>query len=114
MAADGTITRVELEDGNWLELRTRQTLADVKALELSRMERGGTESGALDMISILDRLVVAWSYPLELTSENIENTIAVNDLTSLTEALQSPNTSRPSSNGSTKAKVGSKPQLAGE
>ena len=86
MAADGA-ERVELADGNWIDLRTRQTLADMEALEVARLARGGEPSATMDFITIVGQLAVAWSYDDEVTPENVKRTISVDDVTALRDAL---------------------------
>jgi len=112
-------------------LRTRQTLADMEALETSRAARlvlrprttttydgegkvastteelrpveGSGESGVMDFITIVAELVTAWSYPEEVTPENVRRVISVDDVTTLREhmVVARPNGSRPSSTGTT-------------
>lgn len=93
--------RVELEGGAWVDLRTRTTFADLRAIELARVERDGKSSPVLDMIEILPRLIVAWSYDAPITPDTVGEHIEMSAFERLGDALRNdrPNTSGLSSSG---------------
>jgi hypothetical protein len=96
------LKRVELSDGNWVEVRTRINIADAEVFEQARLARDGKPSELLDSLAVFERLVKAWSYPQQITPQTIREAIAVEDLQTITTVIgeaQSPPTSAASSDG---------------
>jgi hypothetical protein len=95
--------RIELDDGQWVEIRTRTTLGDLEYLETKRLERGGKTSPTLSTIDSLDRIITSWSFDVPVSAEAIREKLPIAALAGISDALkerESPNSSRPSSSGS--------------
>lgn len=93
-------TRVELDSGGWLDVKTATNLGDLEYIELAKLERGGKTTPLLDSIDMLDRLIVGWSFDGEVTREGIRANLSLSDLSKISTAVtKRPNSSSPSSNG---------------
>ena len=57
-----TTRRVELSDGNWIELRRKRTVADARHQRMRRHERGDFDDDTLDELSLIEARVAAWSF----------------------------------------------------
>lgn len=57
-----TTRRVELSDGNWIELRRKRIVADARHQRMRRHERGGFDDDTLDELSLIEARIEAWSF----------------------------------------------------
>lgn len=94
-------TRVDLGEGQWIELRTRTTVGDLEHTELKRMERGGKTTPTLALIDTLERVITGWSFEQEISPATIRDVLEPNSLIAISEATRGerPNKSASSSNG---------------
>ncbi len=103
--ADGTTARIDLEDGNWIEIRTKTNLGDNEHVELASVRNGGT-TPTLAMLALLERIAVAWSFPGELTDQSLREELTITNLSDIMQQLAKaapPNKSRPSYVGGRRA-----------
>lgn len=92
--------RVEFEDGEWAEVRTRLNVGDNEYIEVKRLDRGGGQSPQLAMIDLMDRIIVSWSYDVPVSPEAIRERMQMDQVNKIAgEMMQRPNGSRPSSAG---------------
>lgn len=65
--------RIDLADGNWIEIRSVVKLKDIVAVEYARHDRGGFQSETLDALTLIESLTTGWSYAAALTPENFRD-----------------------------------------
>lgn len=92
--------RVALSNGQWADLRTKSTVGDVR-FQREEAHRRGFDDVVLDGLSLIERLIVEWSYG-EVSRSTID-ALSEEDAVTLINAQRSdddrPNPSRRSSAG---------------
>jgi hypothetical protein len=66
--------RVEFDDGNWVDLKSELTQEDQDYISNAMMKyKDKGIDVTLGRMPLLERMVVAWSFPVQVTRKNISN-----------------------------------------
>lgn len=69
---DSEVVRIDFEDGQWVEVKEELTQADQDAITNAMVKVHGTEMDmTIGRITLLERMVVAWSFPEPVNPENL-------------------------------------------